>query len=290
MECIHSSGLWFQVSWQFGLWFHDLEKTDRWVAAWTCVFISKGTSIQKWSHCESNKRDLTCKNRCFEIYVLVSKFGFEASPSVGIPNRLSWERHSCRGAEEIFKVQPGTGSKSKMSAQNQSTSNTATNPCNRYMINLDSLIFVISGHDQKRPTPLRIVENIPSQFGTSLASIKNPSQNIRTNPRTKPALPSGNQTYQTLPWTSPHLEMIIMHIPASSNVCKIIALSGIIAGDMFFRLWASFVFSPFAHVCRCWNGEQTKRNSEKTRRNGEKNKNPKCEDWNSEQQLETAIF
>ena len=109
-----------------------------------CFHFQKGTSIQKWSHCESNKRDLTCKNRCFEIYVLVSKFGFEASPSVGVPDRLSWERHSCRGAEEIFKVQPGTGSRSKMSAPNQSTSKTATHSCKRYMINLDSLIFVVA--------------------------------------------------------------------------------------------------------------------------------------------------
>jgi hypothetical protein len=249
-----------------------LKKTDRWVAAWTCVFISKGTSIQKWSHCESNKRDLTCKNRCFEIYVLVSKFGFEASPSVGFPDRLSWERHSCRGAEEIFKVQPGTGSRSKMSALNQSTSKTATNPCKRYMINLDSLIFVISGNDQKRPKPLRIVENIPSQFGTSRASIKNPSQNIRTNPRTKPALPSGNQT---LPWTSPHLEMIDAYTCIFQCMWNYCLFRNYCWGHAFPPVRKFCIFLPLHMFAGVETAKKPNETAKKTRRNGEKNQEPK---------------
>ena len=62
---------------------------------------------------------------------------------------------------------------------------------------------------------------------------------------------------------------IYIYTPASSNVCKIIAFSGIIAGDMFFCPRASFVFFCLCTCLPVLKRRKTPTNSEKTRRNGE---------------------
>jgi hypothetical protein len=75
----------------------------------------------------------------------------------------------------------------------------------------------------------------------------------------------------------------------ASNVCKIIAISGIIAGDMFFCLRTIFVYLSFCMRLSVlkWH-KKTQRNGEKNRRNGEKNQEPKMWKLKCRKKLETA--
>ena len=54
-----------------------------------------------------------------------------------------------------------------------------------------------------------------------------------------------------------------MHIPASSNVCKIIAFSGIIAGGIFFCLRTDFAFFS---CCMCLPVLKRRKNPTKRRK------------------------
>ena len=85
-------------------------------------------------------------------------------------------------------------------------------------------------------------------------------------------------------------KLTLLHclITASSNVCKIIAFSGIIAGGIFSASEPILHFSHVAYVCRFWDGDKPQRNGEKIRRNGEKNQEPKIWKLKPRKELETT--